>query len=264
MSTAILYSTTGIYLITNTVTGAVYVGSTSISLVTRWQHHRNCLNNQIHRNPRLQRAWNKYGEDAFDFTVAEYVNDLDIILAREQEWIDRYYSLGKSACYNIAPIAGSTRGRETSAKARQNISAAQKRRYSSPTARAQLRKNATQGYITIAARRSKTYEGFISPDGIEYRDVTNLNDFCRQRGLSCGHMHNVSTGKRLSHKGWTAIGADRSRMMTRVFCFISPDGARYDNITHLTEFCKEHRLTASLMSMVYSGKLPYHKGWTKG
>jgi group I intron endonuclease len=49
---------------------------------------------------------------------------------------------------------------------------------------------------------NRLYRGFISPTG-EHVEFTNLLAFCRENGLSPIHMHNVKSGMRKSHKGWT-------------------------------------------------------------
>lgn len=48
----------------------------------------------------------------------------------------------------------------------------------------------------------RTYEGFIDPAG-QRVTISNLSEFCRQNGLSVVHMHNLKSGVRRSHKGWT-------------------------------------------------------------
>jgi hypothetical protein len=48
----------------------------------------------------------------------------------------------------------------------------------------------------------KAYDGFISPDGRQVT-ITNLRAFCREHGLDTTHMHEVKSGKRKTHKGWT-------------------------------------------------------------
>lgn len=52
------------------------------------------------------------------------------------------------------------------------------------------------------ASMPKTYTGFVTPAG-ERVVITNLSAFCRLTGLSIVHMHNVKSGVRRSHKGWT-------------------------------------------------------------
>lgn len=67
----------GIYGITNTVTGKMYIGQTINSFKSRWDWHRNCLNKNYKKNGKarsnshLKRAWNKYGEKAFRFDAIE-------------------------------------------------------------------------------------------------------------------------------------------------------------------------------------------------
>ena len=50
-------------------------------------------------------------------------------------------------------------------------------------------------------RGTKTYTGFINPQG-ERVTITNLQSFCQNNNLTAGHMRNLISGKRKSHKGW--------------------------------------------------------------
>jgi group I intron endonuclease len=51
---------------------------------------------------------------------------------------------------------------------------------------------------------AKVYDGFISPNGVIYRNVKNLMAFCREHNLNSSSMSDVFYGKRgrKSHKGW--------------------------------------------------------------
>lgn len=60
----------GIYTITCTENGRVYVGQAQ-NIRIRWQSHRWHLADGSHRNRHLQNAWKKYGPDAFVFEIAE-------------------------------------------------------------------------------------------------------------------------------------------------------------------------------------------------
>lgn len=60
----------GIYKIENSLTKRVYVGQ-SINIEKRFKEHIKQLNKNIHPNYHLQRAWNKYGEDNFSFSLIE-------------------------------------------------------------------------------------------------------------------------------------------------------------------------------------------------
>jgi group I intron endonuclease len=60
----------GIYAIRNLFNGKRYIGST-VNLRSRAKAHRTCLRGGYHHSKKLQRAWNKYGENAFVFEVME-------------------------------------------------------------------------------------------------------------------------------------------------------------------------------------------------
>lgn len=74
-----------------------------------------------HPNKRLQNAWLKYGEAAFEFSVIESVLDKANLIAREQHWMDALEVVKHG--YNIAPTAGSQLGTKHSAETRAKLSA---------------------------------------------------------------------------------------------------------------------------------------------
>lgn len=100
----------GIYAVTNTINGKRYVGS-GVDVAGRHRTHRSHLRRNIHFNPKLQHAWNKYGEAAFRFDVLELCPPEQLI-EREQYWIDTLDTVANG--YNCAPIAGSCLGRRLS------------------------------------------------------------------------------------------------------------------------------------------------------
>ncbi len=61
----------GIYMIRNKVNNNVYIGQ-AVDIYYRWKWgHINYLNKNIHSNEHLQRAWNKYGQNNFEFKIIE-------------------------------------------------------------------------------------------------------------------------------------------------------------------------------------------------
>ena len=116
----------GIYSITNTVNGKVYVGS-AVNLERRWSEHRFALLGNRHDNMHLQRAWNKYGEIAFAFIVLEIVARKMFLIEREQYWISERNAAGQEG-YNMCPVAGNCLGRKFSAKTKAKMSESAKRR----------------------------------------------------------------------------------------------------------------------------------------
>lgn len=98
----------GVYIIRHIQTKKVYVGS-SFDVKRRHQQHIADLRGNHHKNAKLQRAWNKYGESAFEILVIEYVENRGDLITREQYWIDNLEAAGRGN-YNIAPKAGSVIG----------------------------------------------------------------------------------------------------------------------------------------------------------
>ena len=93
-----VYKRIGIYGILNTINNKIYIGKTGMNFGDRWDSHKSLLRNGKHDNPYLQRAWDKYGANAFEFIIIEEcsVDDLD---DKEKYWI-KYYK-DKKLSYNI-------------------------------------------------------------------------------------------------------------------------------------------------------------------
>jgi len=112
----------GVYKTKNRRNGKIYIGS-SVNTKRRWRNHRYALRNGQHHNPHLQRAWDKYGEDVFEFTVVEVIEDPDLRLAAEQKWLGEHFT--QKACYNIVLVASAPmQGRVVSEETRRKISEA--------------------------------------------------------------------------------------------------------------------------------------------
>lgn len=92
--------TQGVYIIRNSVNGKFYIGS-SIEIESRWKFHVWSLRKGTHANNYLQRAWDKYGESAFIFTILEECT-ADEVLLREQHFIDTLQPYLRHIGYNIS------------------------------------------------------------------------------------------------------------------------------------------------------------------
>jgi len=97
----------GIYAIECVHTGERYVGS-AVNVARRWERHRCELKKRRHHSWKLQRAWNKHGEEAFRFIILEAVNEKTSLLPAEQRHLDESIRAGKSL--NVLPTAGSPLG----------------------------------------------------------------------------------------------------------------------------------------------------------
>jgi len=107
----------GIYQIKNTTNGKCYIGS-AVNIQQRWATHLSTLHHKCHYNFHLQRAFDKYNEEAFLFEVLEETEP-EMLIEREQYYLDTF-----KPEYNICPTAGSQLGIQRIEKIKQKISAA--------------------------------------------------------------------------------------------------------------------------------------------
>jgi group I intron endonuclease len=128
---------TGVYAIRCIINGKVYVGSAAVSLKERWRNHRSKLQRHKHENSYLQAAWDKHGEQSFEFIVLEECASSECV-AREQFWIDEKRAIDRSFGFNLAPRAGSTLGFKLSDEAKAKLSAYFTGKKASPETRAKL------------------------------------------------------------------------------------------------------------------------------
>ena len=134
----------GIYKIANKINGKYYIGSSS-NIFHRWQYHRKLLDENRHDNDHLQKSWNKYGHDNFEFSI---INEIpkEKLLEEEQKCLD-VCKLNPTLYYNIAYDAsapmrgkipwnkgkeglqiGPNRGKKFSEETKKKISIAAKKR----------------------------------------------------------------------------------------------------------------------------------------
>jgi hypothetical protein len=89
----------GIYCIENIINHKKYIGL-SRNIEQRWNEHRSKLRRGKHVNICLQRAWNKYGEDAFRFYILELC-DSEVLSKREEYYITKERTLSHEFGYNL-------------------------------------------------------------------------------------------------------------------------------------------------------------------
>lgn len=85
----------GVYLIKNGKTNKKYIGSTSRNFLIRFTEHFQQLSKNLHKNPYLQKAWNKYGKDLFIFEILEICENFE---ERETFYLNHFK---KSELYNL-------------------------------------------------------------------------------------------------------------------------------------------------------------------
>lgn len=92
----------GIYCIENKINGKKYYGS-SMDIHRRLKSHRKGLDKGHHINVHLQRAYNLYGGDQFDYYVVENMGEPS---RKELQSTEQWYIDNNKDGYNIAPANG--------------------------------------------------------------------------------------------------------------------------------------------------------------
>jgi len=236
----------GIYEIINLDDGKMtsYVGS-SADVKRRWAEHVAELRTERHGNPRLQRAWDKYGEGAFLFCVLEEVVDEASLLESEQHWLDRAFEMGGT--YNTATTAGSSG--PASEETKRKLSEIMKARWASGEVyqaewRLKISRALTGRRLSGEHRRrvSEAQKGKTLPE----KHKRKISEALKGHVFSREHRRNLSEAKAkpypafIHHKSGAIIPAGRN----------------------LKAMCERHGLKRRSVSAVKNGKRKSHKGWT--
>lgn len=145
--------TAGVYQIRNTGNGKVYVGS-SADVKKRKSQHWSDLRRSRRYNSHLQSAWNKYGENSFEFETLITCHPA-MCTWYEQQFLDQW-----KPEYNILPTAGSRLGAKHTDETRAKMSKIQKGRKTSEETKAKLRQ-ANLGKKASAETRRKMSEALM-------------------------------------------------------------------------------------------------------
>lgn len=114
----------GIYEIHNILNDKRYIGQ-STDIYNRWDIHKNQLRKQCHFNDYLQNAWNKHGEDAFEFNILE-ICSADLLNEKECFYISKYETIDHNKGYNLKQGGN---GLQVSDESRLKMSKAQRQRW---------------------------------------------------------------------------------------------------------------------------------------
>jgi group I intron endonuclease len=136
---------------------------------TRWATHIYELRKGTHHSRYLQNAWNKYGEENFEFKILEFV-DPELCIETEQEYLDCALS---EQLYNMSPTAGNTRGVKKSEAHKAWLSELNGQPFS-----------------------------LVSPTG-ELIKSKNLTKFAKEHDLDVANLNSVILNQTFHCKGWT-------------------------------------------------------------
>lgn len=95
----------GIYIIKNRITGKFYIGSTTMMILKRLNHHKCLLDMNKHKNSYLQNSYNKYGKENFLFIAILNCEKKDC-LKIEQKFINKF--INNNVLFNINHLASGT------------------------------------------------------------------------------------------------------------------------------------------------------------
>lgn len=100
----------------------VYIGSTARNFYDRLCAHMSTLRKNKHSSILLQRAWNKYGEYAFEFKIIEVLQDKKTCIPREIINIELYKANEPLFGYNVSKVVNNRLGHIQSEETKNKIS----------------------------------------------------------------------------------------------------------------------------------------------
>lgn len=170
-----------------------YVGS-AVNLLDRFKKHKSDLCNNKHHSVYLQRAWNKYGPKHFKFCVLETVLDKNLLIEREQEWINKLRSFDKNHGFNMSPSAGSILGMKLSEEAKRRIGNFFKGK---PKSKSQIRKisEAMKGKPKSEEHKRKSSAWKYDPEKIKVASG-KISQALKGKKRSEQHRLNISKARR--------------------------------------------------------------------
>ena len=236
----------GVYTITCLPTGKIYVGSAArMTFDSRWRQHQKMLHGGRHHSPLLQRAWDKYGPDAFCFEILERCEP-EYCLAFEQFWMNQLLTFVPQHGFNLNPVAGSNAGRKfgpMSAERRAKLSAAQRASAAAAEGRKRMaaKRVGSKHTIETKAKQSKAALG---------------------RRLSAETREKIAAAKRgktLSVEHKLALITSKNRAVVAT-CLTTGKTLEFPSLRSADAAGFRH----ACISQVLSGKRPHHKGyiWT--
>ena len=202
-----------------------YIGR-SIQIENRWTEHVGDLNNNRHCNPILQKSWNKYGKDAFNFEIICECSEENIV-DKEQEYLKIMFEVDKDRIFNILEDAkGGRTGIPMSVNSKIKLSNALKEKYNDPIYKEKRRK----------MQDSESYRRKLSES---------------HKGLKASEE---SKQKRR--------GANNKNYDPTIYTFINTHTGMIEKGITKYQMQMKYQLRQSSISSLFNGKLKSTNGWS--
>lgn len=207
----------GIYKIVNKVNGKYYVGSTSYSN-RRWsREYLPALRKGKHGTIHLQNAWNKYGEENFEFKFIEEIESEEDLYLIEQKYLDEGFENG--VLYNIAREAGGgnlVSEYDVTQKHKDNVSKAKLGHEVTEETKIKLRKASIGWHETHENPNAQPYPAFFNVVTKEVIPAgSNLVRLCIEHNLPHGSMVNLKLENNTQTRdGWRLASKSSEKVRT--------------------------------------------------
>lgn len=231
-------------MIENVVNNKKYVGQ-SDNIKRRWKAHYRELTTNRHYSKHLQNAWNKYGENNFNFKIIEYC-DIELLNEKESYWIS-YYDSYKNG-YNLTLGGNGLRGYKFSeaSKIKMKLNHYDMHGENNPMFGVSLYDVLNEEeIIKWKENLSKSQMGELNSFyGKTHTDETKRKISIANKGKITGEKH-YFYGKKLSkeqidkmHKGWLLKYQNNNPLARKVICL--NDLKIYNSISDAHKECSIH------------------------
>jgi hypothetical protein len=229
----------GIYKIVNLVNGKYYVGG-AYNLDSRYRAHKSELKKGNHANSRLQRSYNKYGTDSFEFALIEILDKTTEVRDREQFHLD---NLKSPNCYNLSKTVEPT---SLNNRYRRNFYLID------PSGKTRTFKNTFLAHVARDIEKEYNYQV----------DITGLWGVINEKTRSYKGWR-LPKNKNYDYVNWRKNREVTYSVKNYDVQLLSPSGEIFGPFTNLKEFCEDHDIEnpASICNLL-AGRTRYINGWS--
>jgi group I intron endonuclease len=261
--------TAGVYKIENIVTGESYIGS-STDIKKRWYANKSTLNTGRHNSSGLQQAWNTYGVASFKFSIL-CITDPNTCRFFEGRFITvlkpAYNSIPTNEYCTIKRMCKDPNGYSFTSPEGvlyegikklypfcKEHGLTQSRMHDLCTGKNGVDQH--RGW-RLSNNPVPKYD-FVSPDNVEYSDITDVKSFEKEHGLPYGSLAPLCSGKLKETLHWVLKGTKHNVDVD----LLSPDGELYEHVHDIPTFASEHGLQAKFLYPLVHGLVKTYHGWT--